>query len=197
MNQLNQDWPKSFANLLSLENLEGADKAWNEYFPGESSKPKVLTREDLQNISNVISDRWFLSCSRASAVYYSKHAPVYSYFFNVKAGIGCGYIVETTLSIFPMPISTAIYYIRFLLYDYLGWKVDEYGEIHWIKAKHDFSKRSKTKCYYDQISGVCHSDELQQLIPLIPDLLSISPTSSKYHFSQQMVRLWVSFARTR
>ncbi|XP_021946368.1 venom carboxylesterase-6 [Folsomia candida] len=168
MQEFNTNFRTLMANLNVLPNDPLVlDKIREEYFP---QKNGPLTRKDLQNITNVISDRWFFSCAKESAIYHSKYAPVYLYFFNEKPDLGYGYILEASRSSsLPTRVNLMMAYLKFLLYHHLlGWKVDDYG--------------------------ISHTDELQQLFMLTPEL-NIPYNSYKFTFSQQMTKLWASFAK--
>lgn len=129
MKEFNEDWTNSFTNLNFLPKHgtpDLGDKIREEYFPSVKS----ITREDLPNITNVISDRWFFGCGKESTLYHSKHAPVYLYYFNKKPDIGYGYILEATRSSWPTQLSLGWAYLKFLFYHHvLGRKeVDDYGK---------------------------------------------------------------------
>lgn len=127
MQEFNTNFRTLMANLNVLPNDPLVlDKIREEYFP---QKNGPLTRKDLQNITNVISDRWFFSCAKESAIYHSKYAPVYLYFFNEKPDLGYGYILEASRSSsLPTRVNLMMAYLKFLLYHHLlGWKVDDYG----------------------------------------------------------------------
>jgi hypothetical protein len=140
LNQLNHNWSSISDNLFHLSTTAApktaSDKIREEYFPPGNKKNepdsslkqmKLITKEDISDISNLFGDRYFIEGCRASAIYHSKHAPAYSYIFTKKPDIGYGMIMDCTRGLLPPKVGSVVGYLKYLLYDKMGWQMEDYG----------------------------------------------------------------------
>ncbi|ODM98999.1 Venom carboxylesterase-6 [Orchesella cincta] len=180
LSELNENWsqvaPKTF--LLYNEDPSLSEKIRKYYFGStaavgksgnEVKGSKKIGMGDLESMTNLYSDRYFTGCVKDAATFHAQYAPVYLYYFTYKQDISYGYILENTPGRIPVDFEVLFGYVKLMLLRHvLKWEVNDYG--------------------------VCHSDEMQSLFNLNP-LLTINEHSSRYPFSREMVKLWVSFAK--
>lgn len=162
---------------------------------------------ELENLTNMYSDRLFLSCAREAAILHARYAPVHMYYYTYKPEIGFGYIVETLTGNIPLQLEIILGYLKFHLYrDVLKWPLNDYGMPLFIFYSNTYLFLFRLFVLFlllllpltciattNFISGVCHTDELQSLFYTSP-LLWWDTNSPHYSFSREMVKLWISFA---
>ncbi|CAL8090398.1 unnamed protein product [Orchesella dallaii] len=132
------------------------------------------TREDfLRNLTNLFSDRHFNQPLTRTARLYSKHAPLYLYHFNYSGFFSIEHFIADRETQFLHPILSLLYHQTFRI-------IQEF--IFGIKITSN---------------GTCHSDELPLLFnhPWTPSIYSKLPERD-VQMSKDVVRLWVSFARS-
>lgn len=95
----------------------------------EKSHLAQIGWNDLESITNMYSDRYFLGCVRDAAALHAQNAPTHLYYYTYKPDIGYGYIQEITRGRIPVQLEIILGYLKFMLYRHvLNWEMNDYGK---------------------------------------------------------------------
>lgn len=173
LEEIESYWNSYLPRLLNYNGTkhpEAANQIRDYYFGGPNSTP-IRLRRNLQNFTNMFSDRMFFLPSKEGAMQSAKsNAPTFMYYFSYETPIS---IYDLILGMNPNAILQEI-------------ELAAHFTRKWLQ-QNIFGSKPK-------FLGASHGDELSVLFDT-HILSEIRRGSQHYRFSKEMVKLWADFAR--
>lgn len=172
LDQFQQNWQHHFRHILLYNSKDETvpDKIRAHYF---GNQPSFCTQSNLANFTNLFSEReYFLGTHQSASFHHSveKNAPVYLFYFAQPIPLSFGDVLWSQYGYLP-----AFLEIGFVL----GYYWFQRNVLGWI----DFNK------------GVTHVDDLTFIFH-IQNIPEYSGNNVYEQLSKEIVRSWVTFART-
>ena len=170
---IENNWNTYLPRLLNYNGTahpDAADKIRKYYFGNTAPGQVIRIRKNIQNFTNMFSDRMFFLPQKEGSLQSAKYAPTFMYYFTYEA-----------------PIS---------IYDLILGMNPNTGILQEIELAAHMTRKWLQENVFGQkkFLGASHGDELSILFDT--HLLSeIRRGSTHYRFSREMVKLWTDFAR--
>jgi carboxylesterase type B len=197
ISKIDRDWNFLLPRLLNYNPKDEA-AAWKirKYYFGDSSRS---IQNQLQNLTNLFSDKMFFSPTKKAADIHSRFAPTYLYYFTYRTPVTVYDLIRgvTPAGFLPPEIEIVGHMTRsWIESNVFRMKTGMEGKKNYFFIPLPRNTNSRTSNFIYWFSGACHGDELSILYNT-NFFSEIGKSSKHYPFAKAFVKLWADFAKGR
>jgi len=184
---INKEWsriaPSTFLYKPTARDPCKVSSSIKKFYFGDDET--LISQDNRQAVVDIYSDRFFVECTRETAKLYAEYAPVFLYNFThkVEHSVGdlLGWKYDTSMS------DASLLYFLFLFI------CNDMRSSRWLYLLALLEKSHS----FAELKPPSHADELNYFFdfPVIPYAPGIPKGHSEESFSENMIKLWISFAR--